>query len=85
MEDISILETIMWERIQTVLLKPSQEEKEIIEKITEKKNEENLRMLVKKIGNVELEKQINDFIDRTLEDLANRDAVTMEKYYRPRI
>lgn len=85
MEDISILETIMWERIQTVLLKPSQEEKEIIEKITEKKNEENLRMLVKKIGNVELEKQINDFIDRTLEDLANRDAVTMEKYYRQRI
>ena len=84
MEDISILETIMWERIQTVLLKPSQAEKEIIEKITEKKNEENLRMLVKKIGNLELEKQINDFIDRTLEDLANRDAVTMEKYYRQR-
>lgn len=85
MEDISILETIMWERIQTVLVKPNQAEKEVIEKITEKKNEENLRMLVKKIGNSELEKQINDLIDLTLEDLVNKDAVTMEKYYRQRI
>lgn len=85
MEDISVLETIMWERVQTVLVEPNQEEREMIEKIREQKNEENLRKLIKRIGDSELEKLINNLIDAVLEEVSDKDAITMEKYYRQRI
>ncbi len=78
----TLLETIYWDREQDVLGKRSEYEKEISYEIKREGNEEKLRELIEKLYNQKLKKNINKYLDLTLEDMLKKESATLDKYYK---
>lgn len=82
MEDETLLESIYYDREQGVLADQSIEEKKVMQEIKKVGNEEKLRQLIGKVHNKRLKKQINKFLDLTLDDISAIGSISLYKYYK---
>lgn len=78
----TLLDEIYWDRVQGVLDDLTDKEVNVMNQIKFDNHEKKLRNLVHNIRNKKLRKEINNYIDLSMEDLLTREAERQEKYYK---
>lgn len=78
----TLLDEIYWDRVQGILDDLTDKEINVMNQIKFDNNEKKLRKLVHNIRNKKLRKEINNYIDLSIEDLLTREAERQEKYYK---
>ena len=89
----TLLDEIFWDRDQGVLRCLTKGERQVLDDLTDKEinvmnqikfdnHEKKLRNLVHNVRNKKLRKEINNYIDLSMEDLLTREAERQEKYYK---